>query len=73
MKFLHRLKEAFEFDYTCADCGKRLREGDRFAIAGTMSGTILRGCITNTRRQVDFLGRLHCEACAKTSSQPARD
>jgi|BarGraNGADG00212_1021973.scaffolds.fasta_scaffold01309_6 transcription initiation factor IIE alpha subunit len=70
MKVPRKLKEAFEFDYVCVDCGKRLREGDSFTITGTMSGTILRGCITNTRRQIDFLGRLRCEACAKALSQP---
>lgn len=65
MALVEKLKEAFQFEYTCAGCGKRLRDGDRFAIVGTMTGEKLRGCVTNTVQQIAFLGHMLCGACAR--------
>lgn len=67
MSMTDAIKQALEFEYRCAACGVKVREGDAFAVLGTMTPAILHGAITNTLKQVDLLGRLHCGACARTA------
>ncbi len=51
----------------------KLGEGDTFAVLGTMSPAILHGAVTNTLKQIDLLGRLHCGACAATALPSGAD
>jgi hypothetical protein len=67
MSITGAIKQALEFDYRCAVCGVKLREGDAFAVLGTMTPAILHGAVTNTLKQIELLGTLHCRACARTA------
>jgi hypothetical protein len=67
MSMRDTVKQALEFDYRCAACGAKIREGEAFAVLGTMSPAILHGAITNTLKQVELLGKMHCGACARAA------